>query len=91
MAYSKYFSHSVDIFSNPMKEVGFQKGFDHVIRPQTVTDNAIEFKLDPDMINYLKVVRFSAMTPDSLMRLICRTKDIWRRYCHMGRMLEIAI
>ena len=54
MAYSQYLSHSVDLFSKPMKEVGFVKGFDHIIRPQTLLNDTIEFKLDPDDVNYLK-------------------------------------
>ena len=54
MAYSQYLSHSVDLFSKPMKEVGFVKGFDHVIRPQTLLNDSVEFKLDPDDVNYLK-------------------------------------
>ena len=54
MSYSKYLSHSVDLFSKPMKEVGFVKGFDHIIRPQTLLNDSVEFKLDPDDVNYLK-------------------------------------
>ena len=54
MSYVPYLSNVVDIFSKPSKEVGFKDGFDHIIRPNTLLNNSIEFRLEPDQVCYLK-------------------------------------
>ena len=54
MAFTPYFSHSMDVFSNPMKDASVQSGFDHVIRATNLDSDSIEFKLEKDDVHYLK-------------------------------------
>ena len=54
MSYVPYLSNAVDIFGKPSKDIGFKDGFDHLIRPNTLQNNSIEFRLEPDQIHYLK-------------------------------------
>ena len=49
-----YLSHSADIFHKPVREIGFKDAFDHIIRPNTLQNNFIEFVLEPDQLHYLK-------------------------------------
>jgi len=52
--YPPFLSHSVNIFDRPEKQIGFKDGFDHIIRPNTLQNNSIEFRLEPDQLHYLK-------------------------------------
>jgi len=54
MAFTPYFSHSMDVFSNPMKDASTQSGFDHIIRATNLESDSIEFKLEKDDVHYLK-------------------------------------
>ena len=54
MAFTPYFSHSMDTFSKPMKDASVISGFDHVIRATNLDSDSIEFKLEKDDIHYLK-------------------------------------
>jgi len=53
-SYTPFLSHSVNIFDRPEKQIGFKDGFDHIIRPNTLQNNSIEFRLEPDQLHYLK-------------------------------------
>ena len=52
MAFTPYFSHSMDTFSKPMKDASVISGFDHVIRATNLDSDSIEFKLEKDDIHY---------------------------------------
>ena len=54
MAFTPYFSHSMDTFSKPMKDASTSSGFDHVIRATNLDSDSIEFKLEKDEVHYLK-------------------------------------
>ena len=54
MAFTPYFSHSMDTFSKPMKDASAVSGFDHIIRATNLDSDSIEFKLEKDDVHYLK-------------------------------------
>ena len=49
-----YFSHSMDLFSKPMKDASVSSGFDHISRATNLDSDSIEIKLEKDAMHYLK-------------------------------------
>ena len=54
MASIPFFSHSMDLFSKPMKDASVESGFDHISRATDLDSDSIEIKLEKDAIHYLK-------------------------------------
>lgn len=54
MASIPFFSHSMDLFSKPMKDASVESGFDHISRATNLDSDSIEIKVEKDAIHYLK-------------------------------------
>ena len=54
MAFTPYFSHSMDLFSNAMKDTSTESGFDHIARATNLDSDSVEIKLERDGVHYLK-------------------------------------